>query len=363
MKKVVFVTNTSWYAYNFYKEMVSFFIGESIKVCVVSPDDEFFSLLNDLGASTQLINFDRKGLNPINDLVFSFNLIRFYKRLKPDFVFNFTIKPNVWSGFVCGLLKIPYVNTVSGMGSSFISGGVVKHLTSFLYRLGCNKAIDNIVMNQDDFRQLCDLLPKDKNVNSIAGTGIDLNFFKPSLSNTKNRRKFLFVGRLLEDKGVNELLEAFNIIDESNITLDILGDFDEGNPSSISKELFLSKVSNNDKIYYHGYQSDVINYIEEASFVVLPSYREGLPRVLMESLAMGKPILASNVPGCKDLVNVNTGFSFDAKSPLSLKDAILKAIHLDDKKYNSLSLTARFYAVENLDQEKVISHYYSYLNY
>ncbi|OEF10070.1 glycosyltransferase family 4 protein [Aliivibrio logei] len=361
-KKVVLVTNTSWYAYNFYKELICFYIENNIDVYIVSPEEEYFSDLKNIGAKCTRIYFSRRGFNLFEDFCFVFNLMLFYIKIKPDMVYNFTIKPNVWSGFVCGILKIPYVNTISGLGSSFISGGFIRRITFVLYKLGCNRAVDNIVMNEEDFIEMKRIIgAKKSQLHKIPGTGIDLKYFNYCEPIISRKIKFLFVGRILRDKGVVELIEAFLLLDNPELVLDIVGDFDIGNPTSISQKEFKEKISKDNRIIYHGYQKDIRKFIQNTNFVLLPSYREGLPRVLMESLSVGRPILGSDVAGCRDLIQVETGFIFDCMSPESLADCIIKASCLKKSDYLSLCLSARKYAENELDLKKVMNHYYCYL--
>ncbi|OED56333.1 hypothetical protein BEI46_08570 [Aliivibrio fischeri] len=360
--KIIIVVNTSWYAFNFYKELISFYISNDVDVYVVSPDSDYFLDLISLGVKVKRIQFSRRGLNVFSDFLFVFRLMLFYIKTKPLFVYNFTIKPNIWSGITCRFLNIPYVNTISGLGSSFISGGILRKITEFLYKLGCNSAVDNLVMNEDDLFKMRDIF-NNKNVklNKVSGTGIDLNNFRYVLPTISKEVRFLFVGRILKDKGILELIDAFSSIDDVNLVLDIVGDFDLGNPSTVSKKEFYEKINSDNRIFFHGYQKDIKKFIESANFVVLPSYREGLPRVLMESLSIGRPILASNVAGCRDLVSPETGFIFESMSSESLSICMRQVSSLKTNDYLKLCLSARKYAEKELNQIKVINHYYSYL--
>lgn len=359
--KVIFVSNTSWYLYNFYNELISFFISEGIEVIILSPDEEYFEKLSSLGATCSTIPLSRRGINPIEDFILVKNLFCIYKKINPELVFNFTIKPNIWSGFVCKKLKIPYVNTISGLGSSFIGGGLLKKITVFLYRLGGSHALHNLVMNNDDYKKMsCIFSDLPTKVKKIPGTGVDLDSFSHNPLPNKRRNSFLYIGRILTDKGINELLNVFSGLEGEDISLNIIGDFDDGNPTSIDKSLFLERVNSIYNINYLGYKSDIKKYIKDASFVILPSYREGLPRVLMESLSMSTPIVASNVPGCVDLITNQTGFLFEPKCESSLLLAIRQASKLSSHEYTKLCLSSRKFAEDNLDSNRVIKYYFSY---
>ncbi len=349
--KIVFCTNTSWYAYNFYSELLSYLLVRGYKVTVLSPDSDYFPALRDIGVDVRQFYLSRKGLNPISDLSSLWDLTRIYLNERPDYVFNFTIKPNVWSGIACQVLGISYSNTISGLGSSFISNGVVKSITACLYKISGRKAKSIFVMNADDHSTVSKIYGKRSGkVIKIPGTGLDLNFYaykKPKMLDNKIR--LVFIGRLLKDKGIFELLNAFSILDRDKYELAIVGDLDIGNPSSISIleiEDFTRKMSN---VVYHGFSDDVRRFIEDSHYVILPSYREGLPRVLMEALAIGRPILASSVPGCMDLVNESkAGFTFEAMSVNAIVDTVNSLQHIDALKYSELSYLARKYAENNL---------------
>ncbi|MEJ6807368.1 MAG: glycosyltransferase, partial [Saprospiraceae bacterium] len=206
------------------------------------------------------------------------------------------------------------------------------------------KISDRVVFqNSDDLELFTDLRIVDKDKTKlIRGSGIDVEYFNKSSKNVSDNFELLFVGRLLFDKGVVELLEAFSkvLISNSKLVLTLVGGIDQGNPASIGEDVIRKYESEN--ICFVGHQSNVKNYIEISDAVVLPSYREGLPRVLLEAMSMSKPIIATNVAGCREVVRHNgNGYLVEPQNPKSLEEAIVKLVRLDEEERGKMGKIGR----------------------
>jgi glycosyltransferase involved in cell wall biosynthesis len=235
-----------------------------------------------------------------------------------------------------------------------------------LYRYAFSKADIVVFQNPDDLNLFVDLelVSMDK-VKLIYGSGIDTEQFQP-ISNVKNSKRvdFLFVGRLLFDKGISELLNAAKELTEVNndIQLHVVGDFDKNNPASIG-EGWLQKFKKNNNITFYGYQDNVKPYIEMSDVVILPSYREGLPRVMLEALSMEKPVITTDVPGCREVIdNEKNGFLVPVKSSTHIAEAMIKMASLSKNERNQMGKHGRVLALRKFSTEIVNSNYLILVN-
>jgi glycosyltransferase involved in cell wall biosynthesis len=302
---------------------------------------------------------DRKGTNPIKDLKLFFEYFLLFRRLKPDLVINFTIKPNIYGSISAGLLGIPSISVITGLGYVFIRESWLTKLVKLLYWLAFrfNRAV--VFQNSEDMKTL-EKLCEGKCL-LIESSGVDLKHFDPTLCKEakKDELTFLFVGRLLTDKGIYELIKAFEKLEKENpkVKLIIVGSPDEGNPNSVSKGE-LEKWVKEGLIEWHGFQEDVRPFYCMADCVVLPSYREGISRVLLEAMAMEKPIITTDAPGCRNVcVDGVNGFLVKPRDVGSLYLAMKKIVELEDKKLREFGKIGRMLAEEKYSVEKIVGEY------
>lgn len=226
-----------------------------------------------------------------------------YRAHDIDLVMHFTIKPNIYGSIAAHRAGIPSIAVVTGLGFTFLSRGIASSMARRLYRYAFRRNQLTIFQNPDDRTLFIQLkLVSEERSAVVLGSGIDTDFYAP-ISPVPMAPVFVFIGRLLHDKGIRELLEGFSRYSEKypEAKLIIVGEPDPHNPASVS-DAELLRYRQQNSINFAGYQPDIRPFIRQASAVVLPSYREGVPRTLLEALSMGRPVIATDVPGCREVV-------------------------------------------------------------
>jgi glycosyltransferase involved in cell wall biosynthesis len=360
-RKIILSSNTAFSLYNFRLSLMRTLKKRGFEVAVVSPEDERYSeLLKKEFEFYSVKNLDRKGTNPIKDFKLMLEYFLLFKRIRPSLVINFTIKPNIYGSISAGLLNVTSISVITGLGYTFIEESWLTNLVKILYRIAFsfNRAV--IFLNSEDLKTL-EPLCRSKSF-LIESEGIDIRIFNPSFckDTKKNVFTFLFVGRLLKDKGVYDLIQAFKRLKQENpeLKLIIVGSPDEGNPDSIREEEVENWVKDG-LIEWYGFQEDVRPFYCVADCVVLPSYyREGIPRVLLEAMAMEKPIITTDSVGCRNVCadGVN-GFLVKPKDVESLYLAMKKMIELDPKTLNEMGKQGRKLAEEKYEVMKIVNKY------
>ena len=342
--------------------LIEALIDEGHEVICIAPSDEHAKLIQDKGIPfIPLKLLARKGTNPLSDYRLMNEIKSILKKEKIGLVLNYTIKPVIYGTLAAHALKIKVINTVTGLGYSFLSTGIVNRLVKKLYRYSLKFSSVVAFQNQDDQKLFLDnKLVEPSKTTIIPGSGINTSHFKPSqVQNSNGSTSFLFIGRLLYDKGIREFLSAASLTVKQNPTasFDIVGKLDENNPSAVSKE-FLNEWTSKEYIHYHGEVNDTRPFIEKSNVVVLPSYREGLPRVMLEAMAMAKPIIASNAPGCRDTVNHGkNGFMVPVKDSETLAQTMQDMVELGNDKRNEMGEFGRKMVLEKFDEQIIIEKY------
>jgi glycosyltransferase involved in cell wall biosynthesis len=360
-KTIVFTSNTSFYLFNYRLYLMRQLKDKVGKVIILAPKDHKYSqLLEKEFEFYPVKNLDRKGINPVQDLKLLIEYFRLFKKIKPDLVINFTIKPNIYSSISAGLLGISSVSVVTGLGYAFIRETWLTKLVKMLYQFAFRFNNFIIFQNEDDMRIFMKTC-KEKCL-LIETSGIDTMFFTPSICESfrKDYFTFLYVGRLLRDKGIYELIEAFKKlkIEYPMIRLVIVGDVDVGNPNSLKRE-DLEEWIKESSITWLGFQEDVRTFYCLADCVVLPSYyREGVPRVLLEAMAMEKPIITSDSPGCRNVcIDGVNGFLVKPREIKSLYNAMKKMVEIDYKSLKKMGEKGRKLVEEKYEISKIADEY------
>ena len=324
--KIALVANTSWNIYNFRAGLVAYLLKEGHEISIIAPEDEYSKNLKDWQVTYYPIELENKGTNPISDTRFYRQLVLLYKQISPDVVLHFTIKPNIYGTLACQRLKIPCINNVSGLGTTFIHKRFSSKIAHLLYRFSFKFAHKVFFQNKEDLELFVKKkLVKEEKTGLLAGSGINLKKFQPQ-STPHNHFTFLMIARLIYDKGIREYVEAARIVKKQfpEVIFQIIGGFEKNtkNPLNISSEEVASWETTID---YLGTKEDVRPYIGLADVVVLPSYREGTPRSLLEAAAMAKPLLATDVVGCREVVeNGKNGFLCQAQNASSLAEKMIQ---------------------------------------
>lgn len=374
---IAVVSNTAWYLFNFRLNLLEAMKNNGHSLILVVPEDKYSKKLNDMGYKITNIYLKGSSINPIKEIYTIFNIYSILHKNKVDLVLSFTPKANIYSAIIAILHKIPFIPGVSGLGRVFIKRNIITYIVLLLYKLTFNKAIKVFFENLDDRKLFISYkILSEKNAIHVPGTGIDLNYFKP-LENynidklIKNKvnihsqnTSFLLMARILWDKGIGEYVSAARVIRENfpNVKFKILGFLDVSNPSAISRDLF-NKWIEEDVIEFLGQTDDVRPFISESDCVVLPSYREGLPRTLLEAASMARPIITTNVPGCKDtLVDGLTGLLCESANADDLASKIYSFLLLSYEERLQMGSRGRQFIQEKFDESIVINKYLNIIN-
>lgn len=357
-KKIVICLNTSWNIYNFRLNLARTLKDIGYEVILIAPYDKYSEILKQEFEYHDLY-INNKGTNPIEDLKTLLELYKLYKNIKPDIVLNYTIKPNIYGNIACSLLGIKTINNISGLGTVFIRESIITKIVNWLYKYSLGKSSKVFFQNNDDKELFImnKLVQKDK-CDLLPGSGIDTNKFIPiEFKKEDETFRFLLIARMLWDKGVGEYVEASKILRNENIEFGLLGYLDVSNPSAIQKEQ-MSIWEKDSLIKYYGSTDDVKKFIIQTDCVVLPSYREGISMTLMESASLSKPLIATNVPGCKDLIDDEiNGFLCEVKNSQDLANKMQKMINLNLNQRIAMGIAGREKMIKEFDESIVIAKY------
>jgi glycosyltransferase involved in cell wall biosynthesis len=359
-KRVAIVSNTSWNLYNFRRNLAKSLEVAGYEVIMIAPRDSYSDLLEQ-DFVYEDVKIDNDGTNPIQDLKTVVSFYGVYKKLRPDIVLSYTIKPNIYGTIAANLLNIKVIKNISGLGTVFIKKSLATKVAKLLYKFSNQRASKVFFQNQDDGDLFVKkhLVDKDK-VHILPGSGVDTENFLPVKYEKKDKIfRFLLIARILKDKGIFEYVDAAREMKKKykNIEFQLLGSLDVANVTAISKEAVDRWISD-DLINYLGATDDVRNYISQVDCIVLPSYREGTPRTLLESASMQKPIVTTDTVGCKDVVDDGkTGFLCKVKDSKDLEDKMIKMMNLTDNDRSKMGKLGREKMLEKYDEKIVIQKY------
>ena len=349
--RIVIIANNSNGLYLFRRQLICALIENGHEVVALTPFDTDVDNLQALGATLVETPIDRRGTNPIRD----YSLMQLYKkelkRIRPDMVITYTIKPNVYGGMVCRQLKIPYAANITGLGTAFEGSGVLRNVATVLNKAALKKArvvfFEN-AENRDVFVN-AGIIAKEK-THVLHGAGVDLNhfFYQPYPKNQDFR--FLFIGRVMREKGVDELLESMKRLVNEGVqcSLDILGDYEEDYKEK------LEKAVKEGWLRYHGNQQDVRPFIATCDCFVLPSYHEGMANTNLECASSGRPLVTSDIPGCKEAVVDGSGLLCMPQNAESLYLAMKKMTGKSRKEREHMGKVGRKHMEDVFDKKKVV---------
>ncbi len=359
-RRVVLAANSSWNIVNFRTGLIRRLQAQGYEVVVVAPSDPTVEpRIRDLKVEWISLDLERSGSNPFSDFQLLLKYRRILKRLQPCAYLGFTIKPNIYGSTAAHSLRIPSIANISGLGTVFIRRGPLLALVSRLYRFALHRAAVVFFQNEDDRTLFVErrLVQPDK-ARLLPGSGVDLRHFAP-VPVPESPVTFLFIGRILGDKGVRELAEVASSLRRQNLEarVQLLGRVDEGNRTSITG-IELEQWVRDGRIEYLGETDDVRPFIEKATAIVLPSYREGLPRSLLEGGAMGRPLIATDVPGCREVIDdgVN-GFLCAARDSASLEQSMKRFLELSHDERSAMGRASRRKVETKFSEDVVIDAY------
>ncbi len=358
--KIAIVLNTSWNIYNFRLGLVRSLINAGHEIIAVAPYDDYSSKLKEIGCEYEKVTMDSRGANPIKDFGLTIELFRIYRRINPDLILHFTIKPNIYGTLAARMLGIPTINNVCGLGTVFLNKGIVSFIARMMYKVAFRFPAKVLFQNDQDKKLFIDekLIAEDI-AELIPGSGIDLKKFVPVALPQNKEFTFLLISRLIHDKGIVEYIEAIKMLKKRGIKarFQILGAIDEEHRRGISADIIKSWIKDG-LIEYLGRVPDVRNYIKNTDCIVLPSYREGTPRTLLEAAGMARPIVTTNVAGCNNVVKDNyNGFLCSLKDVDDLADKMFKMYSLSIKERQEFGNNGRILVEGSYDENVVINKY------
>lgn len=365
-KKIAIVVNNSWYAWNMRANLGFALQKQGHEVVFVCPYDKYSENIKKHFGYVD-IKINTKGTNPIEDIKTIYSYYKTYKEIKPDVVLHYTIKPNIYGTIAASMLNIPTINNIAGLGTLFIEQNFVTLIAKWLYKFSQKRASKIFFQNHDDFKMFVDerLVEKEK-CDVLPGSGVDIERFMPVKKEEDGVFRFLLVSRMLWAKGIQEFVDAARKIKNLELKIEncidvefqLLGHLDVSSPTAITKEQMDIWVKEG-YVNYLGSSDDVRVEIARADCVVLPSfYREGTPRILLESASMAKPIITTDNVGCRDVVEdgVN-GYLCEVRNAEDLARKMEMMLNLSVEEREAMGKAGREKVVKYFDEKIVIEKY------
>ena len=351
MKRILILSNHSFMLWKFRRELIQTMLRSDMEVIIGVPFGDHIEDFRSLGCKMIDTPLDRRSINPLRDL----KLLRQYRQIlkdeKPDMVVTYSIKPNVYGGLACRMAKIPYCANVQGLGTAFQSPAMAA-IATFLYRIALKKAKTVFFENTGNAELfLSRKVVKAAQQTILPGAGINLKHFTLQPYPENDTVRFLYLGRLMKEKGMDELLDAIKMLydDCYDVQLDLVGFFEDSYKEQLDalEALGIAK--------FHGFQEDPRPFYAAADCLVLPSYHEGMSNVLLEAAATGRPLVTSFIPGCREAVDEGrTGFSCRPRDKYGLYEAMKKIAELSREERMEMGLSGRKMMEELFDKEIVV---------
>ena len=351
MARILILANSDLGLYKFRKELIEeLLIGNEVYISL--PNGGYIKDLVHLGCKFIETRIDRRGINPINDAKLLLHYLKIATQIKPDQVITYTVKPYVYGGIVCRIKKIPYAVNITGLGTTFHNEGALKKILVSLYKVACRNAKVLFFENEEN-RQIfiANKIVEEEKTCKLNGAGVSLEEYQfCDYPSDNNKIHFLFIGRVMREKGIDELFAVAKRINDKydNVIFDIVGPFEEDYENTVSE------LQKQGYINYHGFQSDVKPFIEKAHCFVLPSYHEGMANTLLECGAIGRPLITSNIHGCKEaVINEGNGYLVNVGDSEDLYLRIKQFIDVSwDEKVEMGKVSRKI--VENFFDKKII---------
>ncbi len=353
-KKILIITNHSYMLYRFRLELIKK-LSENHEVVLSMPfvghEDDF----QKLGLRCIETKLERRGINPIKD----FSLIKEYKRqlreVRPDLVVTFSIKPNVYAGWLCGREGIPYVTVIQGLGSAF-DRPFLSRIASLLYRTALKKALVVFFENETNAKFFVEKnLVSFAKIKVLSGAGVNLKMYEYKEYPKNKPFRFAYIGRIMREKGISELFEACERLRNKGykFILDLVGfyedEFRDDYKAEVDRQVIKGYADD------HGFKEDPRPYYEMVDCVVMPSYHEGMSNVVLEAAAMGRPVITTDIPGCKEAVDDKiSGFLVKPRDADSLTEAMEAMIKMSRKQREAMGIKGREKMERAFDKEKVV---------
>lgn len=354
MKKILILANSASGLYDFRNELLLKLL-EEYEVHVSLPDVSDVPQLEEEGCIVHITPLDRRGMNPVKDMGLLKAYASLIKKIKPDAVLTYTIKPNIYGNLCCRWYRVPYFVNITGLGSVFENGGMVQKIVVALYRIALKNASCIFFQNETNQKVFETHQIRGKKTRLVSGSGVNLDRHRQEAYPLPEETvRFLYVGRIMKEKGMDELLEAAQRIKKvhEHVEFCIVGSYEEDYKESVKK------LEKEQVIQWIPYQKEIHPYYTKAHAVLMPSYHEGMSNVILEASATGRPVLASDIPGCQEGFDDGvTGFGFEPRNAQALYETIEKFLALSYEERRSMGQAARAKMEREFDRKMVVAAY------
>lgn len=362
--KILFSDNTLWGLLNFRGHVIRHFIQCGHEVVIVAPQDKTSDMKTSVPDDIRFIpvKMERSKTSPAADLHYFFDILKIYRKEKPDYICHYTIKPNIYGSMAAKILGIRSTLMMAGLGYTFSNDKFISRIARGLYKIGVSCSERVLLLNKDNYNEVVrrNFCSSNKITLLEGGEGVDTEAFTYQ-DNASDETTFLYIGRILYDKGYREFVNCAKEIhrDFPQVRFEVLGTFDKSYPKCVDEKEFKDDCKSG-AIEYLGFTSDVRKILARKGIVVvIPSfYGEGLNRSLMEACASGKPIITTNIGGCREtVIDQENGFLIAPKSTNELVNAVRRYLSLSAEEKHRMSLQSRQLAEQRFDVRKVINVY------
>jgi len=355
-KRILILSNHFITLYNFRKELIERLILEGHEIYISMPKAYENKYFTDLGCEIIETHVDRRGLNPIRDFGLIIKYLKVIKNIDPDIIFSYTIKPNIYGSLASNIIRYKQVCNITGTGATFLKNNIVSMIVKLLYKLSVRRSYKVFFQNIGDR----DFFRKNNMIRSnyamIPGSGVNLNQYSLCELPPADTISFIFIGRVMELKGIEQYLECAKVVKENypNTNFYLAGFIEEEKYKGVIEEYNGKGIIN-----YIGFQRDIKPWIQKCYCTILPSHGgEGVPNVLLESAAMGRVCIASNIDGSKDVIDDRvTGYLFETGDAIDLINTVKQFLDLDYEEMKKMGLSARQKVEKEFDRNIVIDAY------
>lgn len=361
---IAFVSNSCWSIYNFRLEVVKHFVSSGYEVHIIAGQDDFAPRLMDAGCKVHSVHFNNRDKNPVSNIKLYWQLKRLYAAIRPQLIFHYVIKPNIYGSLAAGKLGIPSIAVITGLGYAFSSENLLFKIVCRLYRVALKRVSAVWFLNEEDAAYFkAKEIVKPGKIHILHSEGINTEKFIPVAKSENRGAKpfvFLMLTRMLWSKGVGILAEAASILKQRGYYFEcrVMGFFEPHHPDTISLEDF-QRWKDNDTFIYDGFAQDVLPHLQEADCFVLPSfYKEGVPRSLLEACSVQLPVITTNQTGCREVVihGIN-GLLCNANDAADLAEKMQQMMALTDEQRSRMGEEGRKIAMEKFDINLVTEVY------
>ena len=361
-KSITLISNNYWTLYRFRYDVIRMLVNEGYSVNLIARKDSYHKHFTDKSINKHFLPLEERGKNIFQEIKTFLSIHRLHKKINPEIIFNFTLKPNIYSNISARILNIKTISMITGLGNTFIKPtNILKKIVIILLRISLKETKEVWFTNKFDeeyFREI--KIINHQKTYIVPGAGVKIKNESISRKNTNDKYTFLMVSRLLKEKGVSEFIESANYFKNDLSKNFILIGAYLNNKDYISEET-LNKSVRSHALQHHSHTDNIDEYFDNADCIIHPSYREGMSTVLLESASLKIPIITTKVPGCIDIIlNKDYGFLCEASNTKSLIKQIIEFTNINNKTPELIDLMVNktYQHVSNkFNREKIIEKF------